>query len=64
MVMIHYGMELVVDQIMTAVLSTIHHGFVNNYHLPQLMILRCGFVVHISLMSEDTPVEVIEIYVQ
>lgn len=56
--------EQVVDQIMTAALSTILHGFVDNYHLPQLMILSCVSVVCICPVDEDTPVEVVEINVQ
>ena len=64
MVMIHYGMEQVVDQTMTAVLSTILLGFANNCHLHATadnieMRLCCHYVV-----DEDTPVEIIEIYVQ
>jgi hypothetical protein len=45
MVMIHYGMEQVVDQITTAVTSTILRGFASNCHPLRLIISRCVYVV-------------------
>jgi hypothetical protein len=54
------GMVKVVVQLAHAAHSIIHHGFVNNYLSQLMLILKSEF----KSAMENTPIELIEIYVK
>ena len=59
----HYGMDRGVVPIAPVAPSTHHHGSMHNYLLPQMMTLRsvCGDE---AIGNEDTPIQLIELYVK
>ena len=57
------GMVKVAIQIAHAAYSTIHHGFVNNYHSQLMLIWKSDYMCSAEEASvENTPIELIEIY--